>query len=207
VKTDNAVGMIIAQGSRTIAKIRGNEGEISFDPKLLGLGPVSLQAAAVGNAGPTSNVFSNLLEFEVLPNAPLVFEVPRGSLFKPGLKLTQDQGEPTIVLAVPPDRWLSELGVVAGESFALSGLFSADRDGEYQFQLRHAMKAKLTVDGVVVYDSDHVDLALDYVPVSLKAGLHQMVLQGTAGENREFDIRFGYSGIARLTPAAMTHIP
>ena len=174
---------------------------------MFGLGPVVLQAAAVGQTGPTSNALSNLLEFEVLPNEPLVFEVPRGSQFKPGLKLTQDQGEPNIVLAIPPDRWLGELGVVPGESFALTGLFSADRDGEFQFQLRHAMKAKLLVDGVLVYDSDHADLAVDYVPVSLKAGLHQMVLQGTAGENREFDVRFGFAGMARISPAAMTHIP
>jgi hypothetical protein len=207
VKTDEAVGIIVAQGSRTLAKLRGNGGEISIDPKVLGLGPVALQAAAVGHGGPASNVLSNVLEFEVLPNEPLTFEVPRGSQFKPGLKLTQDRGEPSVVLALPADRWLADLGVTPGESFALSGLFSADRDGEYQFQFRHAMKVKLTVDGASVYDSEHAETAVDYVPVSLKAGLHQLMLEGTAGENRGLDVRFGFAGVARLTPAAMTHIP
>lgn len=206
VKTDDAVGLIVAQGSRTLAKIRGNQAEFGVDPRIFGLGPVVLQAAAIGHGGPSSNVLSNLLEFEVAANEPLTFEVPRGSQFKPGMKLTQDDGEPRVVLVLPADRWLADLGVVAGESFALSGLFSADRDGEFQFQIRHAMKLQLVVDGVTIHTADRKDMAVDYIPVALRAGLHQLELQGTAGENRECDVRFGYAGSSRLTPAAMTHI-
>jgi hypothetical protein len=135
------------------------------------------------------------------------FDVPRGAQFKPGMKLTQDEGEPRVLMDMLPDRWLEDSGVAAGESFAASGLFSVDRDGEFQFQLRHAMKATVLVDDLVVYDAENKERALDYVPLVLRHGLHKLELRGTTGEDRHLDVRFGYAGCRRLQPAAMTHIP
>jgi len=207
VQADAAVGIVVAQGSRTLARVRGTAGEVSLNPRLLGLGPVVLQAAAVGTAGPTSNSLSAPLEFEVTANEPTSFTIPGGANFKPGMRLTQDDGPPQTLMQMTPDRWLGDVGIVPGESFSLVGFFSADRDGTYQFQLRHKMKASLLVDDVVVYDGENAETALDYVPVALKAGLHKMELRGRAGEDRGCEIRFGYSGFARLQPAALTYIP
>lgn len=207
VKADDAVGIIVAQGSRTLARIRGNQAEFSLDPRALGLGPVTLQAGSVGSAGPPTNLMSALLEIEVAANEPTSFDVPVGAQFKPGMKLTQDEGDPQVVLSIAADAWLSEFGVAPGEGFSLSGFFSVDRDGEFQFQLRHAMQATLLVDDVVVYGANNKEYVVDYVPVSLKHGLHKVELRGKPGEDRRFDIRFGYAGVQKLAPAAMTHIP
>jgi hypothetical protein len=207
VRTDEAIGIVIAQGSRTLARVRGNEGEVSLDPRTLGLGPVVLQAASLGKAGTTGNALSAPLELTVAPGTPSEFDVPRGSQFKPGMKLTQDDGEPQVLQDMVPHRWLEDSGVKAGESFALSGLFSVDRDGEFQFQLRHAMKATLLVDDVVVYTAENKERAVDYAAAVLRRGLHKVELRGTATDDRHCDIRFGFAGLQRLQPAAMTHIP
>lgn len=207
VKTDDAVGIIVAQGSRTLARIRGNQAEFSLDPRALGLGPVTLQAGSIGSAGPPTNLMSAPLEIDVTANAPTSFDVPIGAQFKPGMKLTQDEGETQVVLTMPTDAWLSDYGVASGESFSLAGLFSVDRDGEFQFQLRHAMQATLLVDDVAMYETNNKEYVVDYVPVSLKHGLHKVELRGKPGEDRRLDVRFGFAGVQKLAPAAMTHIP
>lgn len=207
VKTDAAVGIVVAQGSRTLARIRGNQAEFSLDPRTFGLGPVTLQAGSVGAQGPASNLMSAPLEIDVQPNEPTSFDVPVGAQFKPGMKLTQDEGEPQVVLAVAADTWLGEFGVAPGEAFSLTGYFSVDRDGEFQFQLRHAMQATLLVDDVAAYETNNRRYVVDYVPVSLKHGLHKFELRGKPGDDRRCDVRFGYAGVQKIAPAAMTHIP
>jgi hypothetical protein len=208
VKTAEAVGIIVAQGSRTLARVHGNEGEITLDPQVLGLGPVTLQAAAVGASGHLSNVLSLPLELEVQP-APLMpsYQIRGGAQFSPGMRLAQDDGETRTILSTYPDTWLTEQGVKPGEGFQLRGFFTVDRDGEFQFQIRHKLKIALVIDDRVVFERPTGDMTLEYIPLSLQHGLHKIELRGTASDDPRLDVRFGYRGMQRLKPAAMTHIP
>ena len=47
-----------------------------------------------------------------------------------------------------------DFDVAPGESFTLTGLFSVDRNGEFQLQLRHAMQIAVLVDDVPVYEAE-----------------------------------------------------
>jgi hypothetical protein len=206
-KSPGAIAIVLAQGSRSLAQGRGEQAEFTFDPKILGLGPVSLQAAAVAGSG-QSNRVSAPLEFEILSNEPLPsFQIPGGALFKPGMLLTQEQGEPRPVFATVPEKWLTELGITPNEVFSITGFFNVDRDCEFQFQLRHAMQVAVLVDDRPLYEAKNAERVTDYIPVALKAGLHKLEIRGRAGEDMRLDIRYGYAGMRVLRPSALTHIP
>lgn len=207
-KSAGAAALVLAQGSRTLAQGPGETAEFTFDPRILGMGPISLQVAAVGGAGPSSNVVSPPLELEILTNDPLAsFKIPGGAQFKPGMLLTQEMGEPRTVFTLSPDNWLAGQGVAAGEVFAIVGFLNTERDGEYQIQLRHAMQAAVLVDDRPLYEAKNASTVVDYIPVALKAGLHKIEIRGRATEDLRLDVRFGYSGMHPLRPASMTHIP
>lgn len=206
-KSPGAIAIVLAQGSRSLAQGRGEVAEFTFDPKILGLGPVTLQAAAIAPAG-QSNRVSSPLEFEILPNEPLAsYQIPGGALFKPGMLLTQEQGEPRPVFATVPEKWLTELGITPNEVFAMTGFFTVDRDCEFQFQLRHAMQVAVLVDDRPLYEAKNGERVTDYIPIALKSGLHKLEIRGRAGEDIRLDIRYGYAGLRNLRPSALTHIP
>lgn len=206
-KSPGALAIVLAQGSRTLAQGRGEQSEFTFDPRMLGMGPVALQAAAVAGAG-QNNRISPPLEFEVLPNEPLAtYQIPGGATYKPGMLLTQEQGEPRPVFATVPEKWLTELGIVPNEVFTMTGFFTVDRDCEFQIQLRHAMQAAVLIDDRPLYEAKNVERLTDYIPVALRAGLHKLEIRGRASEDLRLDIRYGYAGLRVLRPSALTHIP
>jgi hypothetical protein len=63
------------------------------------------------------------------------------------------------------------------------------------------------VDDVVVYDAENKERVVDYVPAAMRRGLHKIELRGKPGDDRRFDVRFGFAGLSPLQPASMTHIP
>jgi hypothetical protein len=167
-----------------------------------------LQAAAVGSGGTATNVLAKPLEFDVLPAAPLPsFKVVGGARFEPGMRLTKNDGAAETVLSVSPETWTAQHGIKPGDAIRLVGFLSVDRDGEYQFHLKHGMKLALVVDDRPTFQTENAEYAVDYVPVALKAGLHKVEISATVTGDTRLDLRFGYSGPKRLKPAAMSFIP
>jgi hypothetical protein len=64
-KSPGSVGMIVVQGSRVIAQLRGEEGKIVIPPKTLGGGPVRLRVAGLGDGDTSTNVLSQPIDFMI----------------------------------------------------------------------------------------------------------------------------------------------
>ncbi|MCE9603372.1 MAG: hypothetical protein K8U03_00545 [Planctomycetia bacterium] len=199
--------IVVAQGSRLIAQfIDATSRRIRLDPRLLGSGPVTLQAYAVSQAGPIASFVSPPLELEIEGNEPLPkFPFSGEEKLESGAALTRGEKPATVITSATFDDCLREAGVDPGEKFTIDGFFEVEEDGTYQFHVRHGMRLSLAVDDRPLYGTDAKHATLDNVPVALKAGRHKLQLRGTAGGDLRLDIRFGLRGVQRMQPSALKH--
>ncbi|MBA4019616.1 MAG: hypothetical protein C0483_20825 [Pirellula sp.] len=201
------VGIIIMQGTRRIGQIIGASGELRFDPRMLGVGPVRLQAFALGAAGGKSDVVSAPLELYVEPSDPLpTYTIEGGAKFAPGALLTAGKKPARALESQAFTDCLREAQVGAGESFEITGMFNVEEDGVYQFHLRHALQLEVLVDDQLLSDAEHARFTIDYVPVPLATGLHKLTLRGKVLKQPGLDVRFGLRGLRVMSPASMSHV-
>lgn len=174
--------IVVAQGTRGVKILDAPQRFTLADPKLLGLGPITLQAFAVTEAGGATGAISPPLEMTIEPN-----------------ELSESQGAAELPLL---ERVLPATGLTKNEPFQFDGFVAAPEDGVYQFHLRHALKLAIAVDGRTIYTADAARPTLDYVPIALKAGRHKVALAGATKDDPNLDIRFGLRGVQRLKPSA-----
>ena len=200
-------GIIVMQGTRRVGQTAGSSGEIRFDPRMLGVGPVRLQAFALGAAGGKSDVIGTPLELYVEPSDPLpTYTIEGGAKFAPGALLAVGKKPAQTLQTQAFDHCLRDAKVGEGESFEITGMFNVEEDGVYQFHLRHALQLKVLVDDKVVSDTEHPRFTIDYVPVPLAAGLHKLTFRGTVLKQPGLDVRFGLRGLRVMSPASMSHV-
>jgi hypothetical protein len=199
VDAAGATAVVIAQGMRRLGSRAGANGTFTIDPRLLGQGPVAVQAIALGAGGADEVMFSQPLEFAVEPaeylSAP---DAPDDSELTPGLTLTRSDGSTEMVEETTGD-WLGEVGVEDGADFVLSGWFHVGADDVYQFQLRHLGALALVVDGETLYDAAGSDNTRQYVAVGLEEGEHLVEVRATRQGESQIDVRFGGRGTRRLS--------
>jgi hypothetical protein len=206
-RASDAIGIALTQGTRRLAMLPQGEGVFEIDPRMLGRGPVTLEAVAIGRTGPVSNVISAGLEIEVEPNDPAPsYEVAAGAMFRPGMSLVTGAEKRRLVMAMVEPDWLEALGVTAGDTFTQTGFLTVDEDGVYQFSLKHNLALTLLVDDREIGRFDRTATENDYAAAALKRGLHKIELKGKVREAPRLDIRVGLRGTRRLQPSSMTHI-
>ena len=201
------LAIVVMQGTRRVGQVAGANGEVRFDPRLLGVGPVRLQAFALGAVGGKGDVVSAPLELYVEPSDPSpTFTIEGGAKFAPGALLAVGKKPAQTLQTQAFDHCLREAKVAAGESFEITGMFNVEEDGVYQFHLRHALQLQVLVDDKLLSDSEHARFTIDYVPAPLATGLHKLTLRGTVLKQPGLDVRFGLRGLRVMSPASMSHV-
>ena len=161
--------IVVAQGTRGVKVLDAPQRFTLADPQLFGLGPITLQAFAVTEAGGATGAISPPLEMTIEPN-----------------ELSESQGAAELPLL---ERVLPATGLTKNEPFQFEGFVAAPEDGVYQFHLRHTLKLAIAVDGRTIYTADAGRPTLDYVPIALKAGRHKVALAGATRDDPNLDIR------------------
>ncbi|HEX3655907.1 MAG TPA: hypothetical protein VHV55_08880 [Pirellulales bacterium] len=201
-----AARIILAQQTRVLAQVAGEQASVEISPQLLGLGPVRLEALAT-YAGGRQPVRSVPLELNIGPGEfwPAVDLPPKAALV-PGFDLVVGDGPSQVVQGMPAQDWITKYGGAAGVPFAIKGVFHVKTDDVYQFQLRYFGSIKCEVDGRQLFDGRKGDYSVQYIPVPLAAGLHRVRLFGTLGESPTLGLQFGNRGVQGIGPESFMRI-
>ncbi|MGC3971722.1 MAG: hypothetical protein QM775_31570 [Pirellulales bacterium] len=198
------VGILLVQGTRRLGQIAGASGEIAVDTQSLGIGPVRLQAFALSQTG--DDVASAPLDIYVEPGEPLpTYQLAGGGRFDSGMLALVGDKKPKVLSSVTFDAALQDAGVKPGDDVMLTGMFSVDEDGVYQFHIRHAANMELLLDDQALLKTSHDESTTDYIPIPLSAGLHKLTLRLKFTQAPQIDVRFGLRGVQMMRPASMTH--
>lgn len=192
------IGIVFTHNGRLLGKAAGDSAQVELDPRLLGLGPVQLQAIGVGREGPSHHVMSSPLQIKIDPPAPqAAMRGSNGELLR-GMQLTLPGPQTVPIQETRKENWLAEAGVKPGNAFTLRGIFEVDRNEVYQFQVAHGGALELRVGNSVLYREARGDFRRQYVPISLAKGRHELVVTGKAGDQVQLQILFGGPGATSL---------
>jgi uncharacterized protein (TIGR03790 family) len=195
----------VVQNGRPLGVITGEEGDLAVDPRTLGLGPVSIQALAVGTPGTRERVVSAPAQIAIEPakaipplagapqklGAGFAFKLPSGKIVT-----VQDTRDPA---------WPALLGLEQNQPFVGQAYFDVATEDVYQFQVWHYGQLKLNVDGVSLYDGQQGNFRQKFLPVALAAGRHRLSFSGRAGSEVRLRILFGGPGALSLNGKTFRH--
>lgn len=204
VKAVKAAQIFVVHNNRILGRVAGAEGEVKFNPRLLGTGPVSLQAIAAQGPGKLGFI-SAPVSLTIKPSAPLpaLKDVP--SRLVKGLALTLPKDKVVTVEETRNAAWPVAAGLGPNEPFTLQGFFDVKIEDVYQFQVWHLADLKLSVDGVVLYSSLRGDYTQKFVPVVLARGQHRLTVSGTSASDVKLRLLFGGPGSLSLSGSTFRH--
>ncbi|MBS0209689.1 MAG: hypothetical protein JSS27_12135 [Planctomycetes bacterium] len=201
-----AAQIVLVHQSRPIARVAGEAGELNLDPLVFGMGPVRLQAVAIGHLAPDVQIVSKPLDLYVEPMPPIHGQgIDADEPLLPGFVLETSDGRKQIIHQVANEHWLREAGAKPGETYTIVGLIETPAADVHQFQLRHGGRLAISVDGQTVYDAESEPDALRMAPVNLARGRHQVRLVGKAGAPARLELAFGAAGIRPLNGLWLRH--
>ena len=182
---------------RVVARIAGDKGSASIDPRALGQGPVRIRTIAIREGAGPRQIVAKPIELVIVPPSPLTaLTLPTGHTLGDELELHVGTRAPVGAKRAAGD-WLSKAGVGDGEEFAVEGWFEVPEDDVYQFQLDgNAAIKSLSVDGVP--QSWPRGKQWWFVPVHLAKGLHRLNIGAVGKAQPSLEIRFGGPGAQRL---------
>jgi hypothetical protein len=64
-KSPGAIGIVVIQGHRVVARIAGEQGQAEIAPNVLGAGPVELRVVGMGNGGAATHALAAPIELTV----------------------------------------------------------------------------------------------------------------------------------------------
>lgn len=204
-KAPGAARIYVVQNNRILGEIAGQDGQVSINPRVLGTGPVSLQALVVSAEGARGYTSSRLLNLVVQPPTPLVPLKDPPQKLAPGLALKLPGDKVVNVEQTRDPDWLAVAGMNRKQPFLVQGFFDIATEDLYQFQLWHYGDLKLTVDNTVLYPSQQGNYTQKFVPVALAAGKHRLTVSGTTGGSVKLRILFGGPGSLSLSGTAFQH--
>ena len=212
VVTAEAVGaqeIIVSQNQRVLGRIPGEKGQLDLVADTFGIGPVTLFLAGIPASDESKKVFlSKPIHIDIRP------PVARSSLaappngMVPGMALERQNvaGRLSIQKTMPP-HWPVEFGLQTHESYVLSGYTQVTKENVYQFQLSVSGDAQLFVNGELIHAKTDDSQPLDYVPVTLKPGWHEVTLRGTLGSKVHLHLAFGGPGAYSVGQRQFHHVP
>ena len=120
-------GIVFSANGRALGRTEQSEARLKINPRILGTGPVTLQAfgRARGEAG--ASVQSQPIRLTVDANRPLpAWPLPRGLILMRGMQLRWPTARRCRCKRRSP-AWLAEAGVKPGDTVELDGVFDAAR--------------------------------------------------------------------------------
>lgn len=187
--------IIFASAGRPLASAAGPSARVQIDPRQLGSGPVDIYAVASWRKAKTQEAVSPPLSLVVRSAKPIPALAETAGRRLRGMLLRIDNGEPIPIQETRPPKWLADAGVKAGTSFTLEGFFTVPADDVYQFQIAHDGSLRLAVDDSVLYGAASTTPdERQFLPVSLRAGLHRIHVSGKAGPQARLMLTFGGQG-------------
>ena len=199
-KASGAKAIVFYQALDEVARIEGDSGTATIDPRVLGQGPVRIQPVAL--VGDSKQVLGEPITVRIKPPPALV--PPSSNSRMPhadGFMITGPDGKKTIIQK-STDDWLQNAGVRSGDAFTLTAAFRISMPDVYQFQLRGAANLRITVDGKE--QSWPHGSEWRFVPVHLAEGRHSVRIEGKA-TGEKLDVRFGGPGSRRLDGSVFQH--
>jgi hypothetical protein len=198
--------IIFVHNGRILGRADGEEARVTINPRVLGTGPVTLQAFGLTRGESSASVRSRPIELTIDANRPLpAWRLPRGATLVRGLQLRLASGKTIPIQETLSPNWLTAAGAKAGEAIELEGIFDVAKIDTYQFQLWHDGELKLAVDGRTLYEGKPTRGRERFVPVALAEGLHRLKVAGVAGPDARLLILFGGPGTLSLDGARFRH--
>jgi hypothetical protein len=229
-KMSGAKKIVFFHNGRELGAIAGAAGRVAIPARKLGLGKVRIQAVAIlrdGVAMPAPGLaaaelaagkpaektaasvpsagdyyFGQPLEFEVVAPAPLPAIADRPQQLSPGLLLVPGGGAGVVVEKTGERDWLAKR-VKPGQGFRLEGYFEVPSADVYQFQAHTSAEVEILVDSRPL--GRPAKDRLEYLPVSLGAGLHKLTVHGTARRNPALELLFGGPGARSIGSDRFRH--
>ncbi len=201
------IGGVVFHNGRVLGSFSGDEGEVILNPRLLGIGPVTIEARGVSKNGPDDSVAARPLRLAIRPPAPLVSRVDlsKKSLSR-GMLLKLADGKVVPIQDTRDPKWLAAAGVKPGERYELDSTFNVAASDVYQFQIRREGELSLRVDRTVVHAGGPATASeLVFAPVPLAEGSHRLQIVGRAGGTVGLQIAFGGPGAVSLEGARFRH--
>jgi len=191
VNAPGAALVVVYHNKRRVASLRGENGTLSIDPVELGLGPVTLEALALGAGGPSEHALAKPLHLDVAPGQPLRGRQPPKNK-SPGWIFETDDGARSVVKDLSKGNWIKKAGGGGDQGFCLSGSFDVPAQDVYQFHVQHRGHVTMTVDGHTVLDADSSKQSgMNIVPVHLERGSHRLELRIVPTPQTRLTLRFG----------------
>ncbi|MBI84862.1 MAG: hypothetical protein CMJ81_16840 [Planctomycetaceae bacterium] len=186
--------IVIFQHRRVLAKIEGDQGQAEIDPRLLGMGQVTLSCIATGSKDTTTYVAAKPVRVHVAPPRPFAAKSAPTRNMVPGLLLRRSDGSKQIVKKTNQASWPSEKGIGPRQPYTLQGYFQVPTEDVYQFQLAVNGQAQLWIDGKQVFEKESPAYHFNYIPVAFREGWHQVQLRGTSPYAPRVHFAFGGPG-------------
>lgn len=201
--------IIVFQNRRVLGKIQGAKGNLELVADQFGLGPIRLQLAGISNNGGSQKVLlSKPIHIDIKP------PMARSSLsnppigLMPGLSLERQNVTGQIsIQKTTPSSWLVDLGMQPQESYLLSGYTKVLKENVYQFQLSVSGEVQLYINGDLIYARKGDSQKMEYIPVTLKPGWHEVNLRGTFAGKTHLSLAFGGPGAFAVGDRQFHHVP
>ena len=191
---------------RVLGRKDGAEARLKINPRMLGTGPVTLQAFARAPQETWAGVQSQPIDLTIQANVPLpAWQLPRGVTLVRGMRLRLAGGKSVPIHETLKPTWLADAGVKPGEAWELDGVFDAAATDTFQFQLWHDGDVKLAVDGRTLYEGKEGSDREHFVPIALAEGFHRLKIVGRAGPKERMQILFGGPGTLSLDGTRFRH--
>jgi uncharacterized protein (TIGR03790 family) len=204
VKAPGTKQIYVLNNGRVLGRIVGDQGQLKVNPRVLGLGPVGLQAIALAGTAYRDRVIPPPVSLTV-ESAPPLPALPRQKLAA-GMMLQLADKQVVPVQETTDPGWLALAGVGPNQPYAFQGYFEVDSQDVYQFQLWHEGALALAVDGRVLYSVKEGNYdTLRYVPVALAKGQHRLTVSGRTAANTRLRILFGGPGALSLNGRDFGH--
>ena len=211
VRAPGARQIAVLNNGRLLGTIAGAEGQLKVDPRVLGLGPVDLQAVGLFGSGPLERVVPPPVRVTVNPAQPLPAQPRPKQSMLPGMTLKLANERLVPVQDTRDPAWLAANGVGPDQPYAFEGYFTVAGDAArhidlvHQFQVAHYGDLQLAVDGQALYRGREGKFELKLVPVALAPGLHRLTVVGKSGTDVKLRILFGGPGALSLNGRDFQH--
>jgi hypothetical protein len=180
--------------SVSVARAKGESGEVTIDAAKLGMGVCRIYPVA-GVPPIQLPLRGKPIEIEVLP-PPLhaaLTDVPADDKLSPGLLLWAKGKTPYVVTDMRKKPTIETAKIDKGEPFEFDGYFGAPSDDVYQFQFMFTGKLDVKIDGQD-FPLPPAGKYWRLVPISLAKGTHRFQASGASTDSRDMEFRFGGPG-------------
>jgi len=207
IRSPGSKSLQVYFGNRPIGRITGEQGAVRFDPKELGLGPMTFRVVGIDKSDAGHHVVSEPITIEVIPSAilPAIATLDKKALAD-GLMLipTKSVKSKKTVTSTKKTGWLAKAGVRPKESFRLIGYVHVPKTDVYQFQAHFVGQLNIKVDRHSVLAKQNKTAQQYYAPVPLAAGWHRVEIQGRSTNGR-LRLAFGGQGTQALDGKRFKH--